>query len=251
MISYLFWVWEKYCQLKKKSKEEARNILHVQIMCCRKGAESKATQVALQQENSVRTPSTWQSSNGFIAGGFGPFAVLSFSQDIWLLWKRLVEIPSGYHGGECLEVQGIRRKWKQSLKVSLLREGGKRRGEGLITVGRCHLRGAQDMGLALKYSMHGPRRWMGGAMWMVYSLPHPMTTRAERTCMEDDACFAQVIFSLPDSATCTFRFLARRHGWCQWRQRPTVDWRGLQGVTFFQNWASWQTVISKSCCHLP
>lgn len=58
----------------------------------------------------MQAPSTWRFSNGLIAGGFRPFVVLSFSQDIWLLWKRLVEIPSGYHGGECLESQRIQRK---------------------------------------------------------------------------------------------------------------------------------------------
>lgn len=47
-------------------------------------------------------------------------------------------------------------------------------------------------------------------MWVVYSLPCPMTTRAEGTCIEEASRFAQVIFGLPDSATCTFRFLARR-----------------------------------------
>lgn len=33
---------------------------------------------------------------------------VSFSQDVvWLLCKRLVEIPNDYHGGKCLESQGI------------------------------------------------------------------------------------------------------------------------------------------------
>lgn len=36
-------------------------------------------------------------------------SVFSFHQEnvVWLLWRRLVVIPNGHHGGECLESQGI------------------------------------------------------------------------------------------------------------------------------------------------
>lgn len=92
------------------------------------------------------------------------------------------------------------------------------------------------------YIQHGCRCWMGGGHWMNSGLLGPVTTRARGYLNEDASCFAQVTFSLPDSATCVFRSLARGSGWCQRRQRPAANWRGLWGVT--QTWASWQSVTA-------
>lgn len=155
---------------------------------------------------------------------------------IWLLYRRLVEIPNGYHGGEGLESQGmwisqwgLSMEWKQRLKVSLPWNGQEAHAvkwEKRRLVG--HLWGAQGTGLVLKHSTNPGAEWE--AVWAISSLLRPTTTRAAGACMEDASRFAQVTFSLPDSATWVFGSMAGGSGWCQRRQRPAVDWRGWQGV---------------------
>lgn len=52
----------------------------------------------------------------------------------------------------------------------------------------------------LKHSTDPGAEWE--AMWAISGLLRPTTTRAVGAGMEDASCFAQVTFSLPDSATC-------------------------------------------------
>lgn len=91
---------------------------------------------------------------------------------------------------------------------------------------------------------HGSKCWMGGgqcgwspAAWIPR---HP-----------DQRVLEWKMLVLPTSqSVCQILHLclqipARGDGWCRRRQRPAVDRRGIS-----QTWASWQSVISKSRCHL-
>lgn len=163
---------------------------------------------------------------------------MSFSQDVvWLLCKRLVEIPSGYDGGKCLESQGIWRKWKQSLKVSLPWNRREWKDHGWAMAPERSQEMDWHLNIAWIQVLNGT-----GIMWMVSSLLNPKTTRAEGTWMEDTSLFCPSHIQSARFCNCVFRSLARRSGWCQRRQRPKMDWRSLQGI--LQTGASWQSAAA-------
>lgn len=282
VISYLFWVWGKYHQLNNNNKKKfcchrqrksqkhstcARQWCTVEkcskesawlessspwFQCVPMFAETKATQSGFAAELLVRPQLTLaiNPQKVSIADCFRLFVVHAlFCQDVvWLLCQRLVEILNGYHSSEHLESQAIRmsqrvlRKWKQSLKVSLLYVIAKREWRER---GQCHLRRTQYMGLALKYSMDPSTEWERDNVDGPQPPPsHDNQSRGDL----NERCFLFCPSHIQSARFCNLclQLLGQRKWMVSEKRKAYSGLKRLARSYISQTWASWQQLPASS-----